>query len=64
MADRLIRLPRVRDLTGLGRSRVYEKVREGTFPAPVLIDRRAVAWSENAVQDWIAERIRAGRDAA
>lgn len=64
MTDKLIRLPEVLALTGLSRSRLYEKVREGTFEAPVRIDRRSVAWSFIRVQAWIAERIRVGRDAA
>lgn len=58
----LIRLPRVRKDTGLGRSSIYEGVAAGTFPKPVRIGARAVAWVESEVNEWVAQRI-AARDA-
>lgn len=53
----LIRLRRVSELTGLSRSSIYEKVAAGTFPAPVKLSARAVAWVEPEVSEWIANRI-------
>lgn len=60
-SDRLIRLPEVKSLTGLSRSSIYSGVAAGTFPAPIKIGARAVAWSHAATQRWIHERIRAAR---
>lgn len=62
----LLRIPKVTAATGLTRSTIYEKVSEGTFPAPVKITARASAWVESEVQEWIENRIadRTGESAA
>lgn len=53
---RLIRLPRVLDLTGLGRDTVYKLIREGQFPSQRRITARASAWREDEVISWIESR--------
>ena len=58
---RLIRLPEVRRLTGLSRSALYELAAQGKL-APIKITRRASAWLESEVSEFIAERIRASRE--
>jgi prophage regulatory protein len=55
--DRLLRLPEVQHLTGLGRSAVYEQMRSGRFPQSVKVGLRSATWSERAVQAWIAQRL-------
>ena len=57
MTPRIIRLPSVMALTGLGRSTVYYKIAEGTFPPPIKLSKRASGWLESEVNDWIEERI-------
>lgn len=54
---RLIKLKEVMDCTGLGRSTIYNYMADETFPKPVSLGSRAVAWVESEVQDWILERI-------
>ena len=54
---RLIKLKEVMDCTGLGRSTIYNYIADATFPKPVSLGARAVAWVESEVQDWILERI-------
>lgn len=56
---KLIRLPLVEDRTGLGKSSIYAGVKNRTFPAPVRLSARAVAWRESDVDQWIAERTTA-----
>lgn len=56
---KLIRLPSVSDRTGLGKSSLYAGVKAGTFPSPVRLSARAVAWRESDVDKWIAERTTA-----
>ncbi len=56
--NKLIRLPQVRELTGLGRSTLYARIKSGGFPAPVNIGVRAVAWRADAVIAWIDSRTR------
>jgi prophage regulatory protein len=60
MEAALLRLPRVKERTGFGKSQLYEMIRAGTFPAPCRIGARAVAWDAQAVDAWIRERIAAG----
>jgi prophage regulatory protein len=45
-----------RGITGLGRSSFYRAVKDRTFPAPVLIGPRSVAWESEAVEKWLASR--------
>ena len=53
----LIRRKAVSDKTGLGRSAIYQRMAEGTFPKQVKLGRELVAWVESEVDAWIAERI-------
>lgn len=55
--DRLLRLPEVQRLTGLGRSAIYQQMKEGFFPRSVKVGPRAASWSEAAVQEWIRQRL-------
>jgi len=52
----LLRLPAVLHLTGLARSTVYRMVADHTFPAPVRIAKRAVAWRREELQRWTRPR--------
>jgi len=64
---RFIRLPEVLSRTGYGRTTIYRKMEEGTFPRsvklggppidPNVFDSRAVAWIEDEVDQWIDSRI-------
>lgn len=57
--DRLLRLPEVQRLTGLGRSVIYQQMRDGVFPRSIKIGPRAASWSEAAVYEWIQQRLAA-----
>lgn len=54
---RLIRRPAVTDRTGLSRTTIWRAVRAGTFPVPVPIGQRAMAWVEAEVDAWIEARL-------
>lgn len=60
--DRLLRLPDVILITGLGRSSVYAAISSYGFPGPVKLGRRS-AWPESEVRGWIESR-KADRAAA
>lgn len=60
-ATRLIRLKEVQHRVGLGRSTIYRWMAEGNFPKPVQLGGYAVAWTEEAIDDWI--RIKAAQSA-
>ncbi|HEY0179820.1 MAG TPA: AlpA family transcriptional regulator [Dokdonella sp.] len=54
---RLIRLPEVLRLTGLGKSQVYALAKAGKFPTPIKLSERCSAFEESEIRAWIAERI-------
>ncbi len=64
MADKHLRRPAVQELTGLSRSTIYDLMAKGAFPHPVRLTRKAVAWPESAVVDWLASRPTAQRIAS
>ena len=53
---RLLRLPAVKEATGLGRSTIYRMIAEHTFPAPVKVSKRAVAWRDHDIREWNGQR--------
>ena len=64
---RFIRLPEVLTRTGYGRTTIYRKMEDGSFPRsvklgspledPEAFDSRAVAWIEYEIDQWIESRI-------
>ena len=58
---RIVRLPAVQARTGLGRSTIYVRLAEGSFPRPVQLGARAVGWIEEEVDEWIRKQIALSR---
>ncbi|MFV0492874.1 MAG: helix-turn-helix transcriptional regulator [Pseudorhodobacter sp.] len=56
MADRHLRRPAVEELTGLSRTTIYKLMNQGEFPRPVKLTKKAVAWPESAITDWLNSR--------
>jgi prophage regulatory protein len=62
---RLIRLGQVMNKTGMGRSWIYQSIKNGSFPKPISISgAHAVAWVEHEIEGWIESRIAASRQSA
>lgn len=62
---RILRFRQVAALVGLGKSSIYRKVQEGTFPKPIKLgSARASGWVSTEVYDWIDDQIRRSRKAA
>jgi prophage regulatory protein len=61
-ALRLLRLPRVKDRVGLGRSSIYALVASGHFPRPISLGGRAMAWLESDINAWIQTKVDAARE--
>lgn len=57
MTIKFLRLPEVKSRTGFSRSSIYLFVQNGTFPRPVRIGGRAVAWLESDIDAWIEARL-------
>lgn len=56
----LIKLPAVLTETQTSRSFVYAGVKNGTFPKPLKIGKRAVAWTTESIDTWITAKIAGG----
>ncbi len=52
----LIRLPRVKELTGLGKTTIYRMLNDGRFPARLKITPMTTAWRSADVMAWIEEQ--------
>ena len=65
--NKLIRFPEVMSRTGYGRTSIYRKMEDGSFPKSLKLggppkdpngfDSRAIAWIEDEVDQWIESRI-------
>lgn len=58
---RFLRLPDVERKVGLKKTRIYELVAEGKFPAAIKLTDSTNAWLEHEVEAWMDERIAASR---
>ena len=62
MTDTFLRLPKVKQLTGFGRSQIYLLIKQGKFPKQIHIGPKSVAWLDSEVSEWMKERIRLSRN--
>ena len=56
-STRFLRLPEVREMTGLSTSTIYRWMSEGTFPKQIQLGSRSVVWLESDVTKWMDQRI-------
>ena len=56
---RVLRMPEVCRVTGLGKSTIYQKLTEGSFPSPIRLGPRAVGWRAVDILDWLEDPGRA-----
>jgi prophage regulatory protein len=54
--QRLLRRAEVVKMTGLGRSSIYRLMAAGSFPRPVRLSQRSVAWRSTDLSKWINSR--------
>ncbi|WP_198116898.1 helix-turn-helix transcriptional regulator [Massilia rhizosphaerae] len=56
---RFLRLPAVIERVGKSRTAIYRDIQGGTFPAPLRIGARSVAWDSDAIAEWQQKQINA-----
>jgi prophage regulatory protein len=56
----LLKLADVKARTSLSRSMIYQLIARGDFPQPAALTKNRVAWSSEAVDAWVAERLSRG----
>lgn len=61
MTHNILRLPSVKQRTGLSRSSIYLRMANNEFPASISLGGRAIGWLEQDIDEWIVERIEESR---
>ena len=51
---RVLRRPQVEAVTGLSRSAIYQRMRDGTFPLAINLGARAVGWRLADIENFLA----------
>ena len=55
--DNILRLPEVKNRTGLSRSSIYAFMKAGTFPQSRRLGKRSIGWFESEIIAWIEQRL-------
>jgi prophage regulatory protein len=53
----ILRRKQVEARVGLRRSTLYQRIADGSFPAPVRLGGRAVGWIEAEITEWLTNRV-------
>lgn len=53
----ILRLPKVKERTGLSRATIYLRMQQGSFPKSINLGARAVGWLESDIDLWIHHQI-------
>ena len=61
LQHKLLRVPQVKQTTGLSKSTIYARIAEGNFPKQIPLGPRLVVWVESDIQNWITEQVSAAR---
>jgi len=55
---KLLRLPELLAMVGIGKTALYQRVKNGTFPAPIKIGGgRASGWIQAEIIQWLTEQV-------
>lgn len=60
----ILRRRQVEARVGLGRSSIYDRIRAGTFPAPISLGAKAVGWLESEINQWVSDQVEKSRKSA
>lgn len=52
----ILRLPAVRQRTGLSKSQIYSLAARGLFPRPRKLSARASGWDAREITSWVESR--------
>lgn len=60
ISDALLTLKTVQALTALGKTSIYSKVAQRTFPTPIRQGKRCTRWRAGDVQAWLQAQAQNG----
>ena len=55
---RFLRLPEVLAMTGMSKTYIYARIRDGNFPKQIQLGSHSVVWLESAVMDWMQQQMK------
>ena len=58
----MLRRAQVEERVGMKKTKLYDLVLEGAFPAPVPLSESRRAWAEHEIAAWIQNRVDDSRD--
>ena len=50
--DTLLRLPQVLAVVPFSKATLYRRIKDGSFPAPLQMSERCVAWRSSQIAEW------------
>lgn len=59
---RVMRLPEVTTVCGIGRAHIYNLMKEDRFPKARKIGTRAVGWDSQEVEAWVSSKLDGNRE--
>jgi len=62
VAERMLTLGDVRDRTTFSKTHIYRLINAGSFPRPVKIGPRRIAFVEREIDQWLTSRVEARED--
>ena len=54
---RFLRLAEVLEMTGMGKTFIYARMKDGTFPKQIQLGSRSVVWNEQEVIKWMEDQM-------
>ena len=54
-APRFLRLPEVLQMTGMGKTFIYDRMNDGTFPKQIQLVGKSVVWNEQVDIKWMED---------
>lgn len=61
MSHTILRLSAVKGRTGLSRSTIYARIKQGTFPSPIRLGARAIGWVERDIDNFLDQLVSKAR---
>lgn len=61
MSNKIIRLPAVKEKTGLSRSSIYLRMTKEEFPRSISLGDRAIGWLEADIEQWLDDKVAASK---
>ena len=54
---RFLRLAEVLKMTGMGKTFIYDRIKDESFPKQIHLGHRSIVWNEREVVQWMEDRM-------